>query len=407
MGNETILYYVFEENITDRPKVIKPRFRQKIKPSSFVMQESGPEDELTIVTVVFPALENGWTRKKLLKSMQEWGRSEAGEYLGNTEIIMQKDMRKLYLGGPDISRQKGLRRFFENRISAPGQEKNFSSESGFAWENGLTPTLRILACRAVNERFYIHDRDMNKNNRNNDNINTKYTTNTKYSINTISGFQKTKKSYPDTVMLLMGTSISPEEQIRHFMEMIQPFLPYVNNLTIIYEVSYIESIEDIGDVENITDISNADDPESIAAVENGKNIPNTDIIKNNRKDIEDDNSVRYTENTENTIREAQKCLEELYYEYGLVGQLVKASERILTPFRDKNEAHKIFLTDYGYDGRLPYGMMKNGGTYLDIFSSEEKERRIKKKCSEISYISPLKYLDTLIKSGYDKLVNQT
>lgn len=66
---------------------------------------------------------------------------------------------------------------------------------------------------------------------------------------------------------------------------------------------------------------------------------------------------------------------------------------------------RTLYVDYGYQGKLPYAMMRAGGIYIDLLSLGEKEQRIKKKCSKISYLSPMKYLDTMVKSGYDRLVN--
>ena len=104
-----------------------------------------------------------------------------------------------------------------------------------------------------------------------------------------------------------------------------------------------------------------------------------------------------------TIDEFQELL---YYEYGLVAQTWNGDGVKPHPPDIRNGQCPILFLDYGYQGNLPYGMMRSGGIYIDVLSSYEKERRIIKKCSNISYMSPLKYLDTIVKSGYDKLVNQ-
>ena len=155
----------------------------------------------------------------------------------------------------------------------------------------------------------------------------------------------TQKRMPEAVVLLLGNAIFPEEQLERFTELMQPCFPYVNQFTIVYETK--------------------------------------DRIETAIDDL----------------------LEMLYYEYGLVGRIWKADGfKPQLPEIRTGQCPILFL-DYGYDGKLPYSIMRNGGTYIDVLSSGEKERRINKKCSKISYMSPLKYLDTMVKSGYDKLVN--
>lgn len=85
-----------------------------------------------------------------------------------------------------------------------------------------------------------------------------------------------------------------------------------------------------------------------------------------------------------------------YYEYGLMVQVLGR--------KGKNGKRTLFL-DYGYERELPLRMMRPGDVYLDVAASGEKETLLKRKCAEVSYLSPLKYLDTTVKSGYDKLVH--
>ena len=48
---------------------------------------------------------------------------------------------------------------------------------------------------------------------------------------------KHRKPSSETVVLLLGDSLFPEEQMQKFDEMIQPYLPRINHLTILYELN--------------------------------------------------------------------------------------------------------------------------------------------------------------------------
>ena len=70
---------------------------------------------------------------------------------------------------------------------------------------------------------------------------------------------------------------------------------------------------------------------------------------------------------------------------------------------DDREHFKELLASlpFGYPGTLPYSALRKGDVYLDIVSDEKKESLFRRKYIEISYLSPRKYLDTMVKSGYD------
>lgn len=292
MGNETILYYVFEEAITGYKRNVKKHFWQKITPLSFVVEE----DELSIVTVMIPMLDKGWKREKLIKFMQE-GIKEYPDYVGNAEVIIHSDLKQILM-----------------------QEESFS------------PVFWDLADILLNDNFYVKKRISDK-------------------LSLKDDVKGSMLRVPESVVLLLGNSFFPEEQIERFTEMLHPYFSYVNQLTIVYEqddekadITYVEAVDDL--------------------------------------------------------------LEMLYYEYGLVARIWNEDGYKPQPPDIKNGRYSTLFLDYGYQGKLPYSMMRNGGTYIDVLSSEEKKRRINKKCSKISYLSPRKYLDTMVKSGYDKLVNR-
>ncbi|MDE5865238.1 MAG: hypothetical protein K2H31_01375, partial [Lachnospiraceae bacterium] len=171
---------------------------------------------------------------------------------------------------------------------------------------------------------------------------------------------KRRKSYPETVVLLLGDSLFPEEQMQRFYEMIQPYLSRINHLTILYEIN--------------------DDKDEYTDFEQDKNRWEEAIAD-------------YTE--------------ELYYEYGLVAMVQCGREFSINRNDRMSGQNTVLFLDFGYSGNIPLRAIKAGDIYLDVFSSEKKEAFFRRKYIEVSYISPRKYLDTVVKSGYDKLVNRT
>lgn len=154
-------------------------------------------------------------------------------------------------------------------------------------------------------------------------------------------------SYPESVVLLLGNALFPEEQMQYFMDMMKPYFPRINHLTILYE---------------------------------------------NDDDRWEDAISEYTE--------------EIYYEYGLVTQVRRGSDSPVKKYSVRIGQSTALFLDYGSPDLLHLRALKAGDIYLDVFSKEEKEAIFRRKYMEISYFSPRKYLDTMVKSGYDKLVNQ-
>ncbi|MCM1048459.1 MAG: hypothetical protein NC433_08545 [Clostridiales bacterium] len=170
---------------------------------------------------------------------------------------------------------------------------------------------------------------------------------------------KRRGVFAETVVLLLGNSLFLEEQMQKFIEIMQPCFTQINYLTILYE---------------------PDEEDTGAEVEQEQ------------------------DRWEATISE---YTEELYYEYGLAAMIQRGSEARINRNSIAGGQGNVLFLDFGYAGNIPLRALKAGDIYIDIFSSVKKETLFKRKYMEIYYISPRKYLDTLVKSGYDKLVNQT
>lgn len=96
-------------------------------------------------------------------------------------------------------------------------------------------------------------------------------------------------------------------------------------------------------------------------------------------------------------------LDEYYYEYGLVPQLEPYTET----FRCGKAKCGGMILDYCEQFRYPKIIPESIAVYIDTVSAGEKEELLKRKTPQIPYISPLKYLDTMVKNSYDGLVKKT
>lgn len=277
-----------EETDAGGPQYKKKPFWQKQRPESFVVEK----ERMTLAVFIIPMRRKGWKGEKLFRLIRE---SAEGHplYTGSVRILMQPRVQLLL-------------------TEREGRKKNRSGET----ENGrkgtpsdtFLPAAFFLGENILRERFPVQG-------------------------------GKTVQAGPESVVLLLGTLFFPEEQIRHFAEMIGPYLQRVNALTVLCEA-------------------------------------------------EEEAAGEYTE--------------ELYYEYGLVSQIICGTEAAAARLiRRGGQSLPLFL-DYGYSGTMPYRMLKEGGIYLDIASAEEKEALFRRKYRNVFYQSPRKYLDTMVKSGYDK-----
>lgn len=108
--------------------------------------------------------------------------------------------------------------------------------------------------------------------------------------------------------------------------------------------------------------------------------------------------------------EAAGYLEVYSYEYGLTPALVpyrRQGERMtdgrgLPNERIRDDGSCGLILDYGapVDGRQFKG--RERAVYVDLQGSPAKERKCLSANGRLSYVSPLKYLDTVVKSEYDR-----
>lgn len=159
------------------------------------------------------------------------------------------------------------------------------------------------------------------------------------------------------VVLLLGNVDFPERQLDFFGRLLTPYLPRINRMTVLY----------------------ADGKEADG-------------------DVQTDEDTDRTYRTQRILEATEAFGEELYYEYGLVVQ----AESIwnYAKHRRKEDGRVLYL-DGGSEGRMPAYSLKKGDLYLDMVSSTILKTRIERLNIDICYLSPRKYLDTIVKSGYD------
>ena len=99
--------------------------------------------------------------------------------------------------------------------------------------------------------------------------------------------------------------------------------------------------------------------------------------------------------------EAADELEAYGYEYGLVPCMKPylTSEEALRCDRERCGG---LILDYAEKPRYPRVEREGQTVYADLTSNREKELRYAGKNGRILYISPLKYLDTIVKNSYDR-----
>ena len=91
-------------------------------------------------------------------------------------------------------------------------------------------------------------------------------------------------------------------------------------------------------------------------------------------------------------------LDDYYYEYGLVPQIEPYAETADGLRCGKHKCEGIVL-DYCTQFRYPKIMPDSKAVYIDTMSVGCKERMLARKTPKIPYVSPLKYLDTMVKNS--------
>lgn len=98
--------------------------------------------------------------------------------------------------------------------------------------------------------------------------------------------------------------------------------------------------------------------------------------------------------------ETEDCLETYGYEYGLAPRLLPYVEED-GEYRCGREKCGGVILDYCSSARHPRIRHQEQAVYVDMCSDRTKALACGRKGGEILYVSPLKYLDTVVKSSYD------
>lgn len=240
-----------------------------------------------------------------------------------------------------------------------------------------------------------------------------------------------------SVALLLGASADTDRQMKITWELLQPYLPKVNRMLI-----YYEKWEELQDTWNDGRFEKEEISEG-----NFKGKSEERFKRRSKGRFKGSSEGSLEENPE---EELQDYLEAYYYEYGLVPQLEpyrvpriagKGQEReenisTVRPAQDRGHEEEQMVSEQGGSdsidssaeerAKLRCGKEKCRGVildfcdqfrypriltedsvYIDIVSSEEKERRVRQKSLMVPYVSPLKYLDTMVKNSYDRKVKMT
>ncbi len=189
----------------------------------------------------------------------------------------------------------------------------------------------------------------------------------------------------DMVTVLLG-QLHETAQLEMTWELLEPYLPRVNRMLLYYEEQ--------------------------------------ETLWDKRDGYPADRETQILETAGTDAREElQELLEVYYYEYGLVPQLVPYS-RSRTTEGVEEEVEKAaketgpvglrcgkercggVILDYCEGFRYPK-IAAGECVYMDIVSDGGKQRLLGRKSPAVAYVSPLKYLDTMVKNSYDRKVKMT
>lgn len=186
----------------------------------------------------------------------------------------------------------------------------------------------------------------------------------------------------DMVTVLLGQPHETAQQLEMTWELLEPYLPRVNRMLLYYEEQ--------------------------------------ETLWDKRDGYPADRETQILETAGTDAREElQELLEVYYYEYGLVPQLVPYSrsrtaagveeavqETGPVGLRCGKERCGGVILDYCEGFRYPK-ITPAGCVYMDIVSDGGKQRLLGRKSPAVAYVSPLKYLDTMVKNSYDRKVKMT
>ncbi len=190
----------------------------------------------------------------------------------------------------------------------------------------------------------------------------------------------------DMVTVLLGQPHETAQQLEMTWELLEPYLPRVNRMLLYYEEQ--------------------------------------ETLWDKRDGYPADRETQILETAGTDAREElQELLEVYYYEYGLVPQLVPYS-RSRTAAGVEEDVEKAaketgpvglrcgkercggVILDYCEGFRYPK-IAVGECVYMDIVSDGGKQRLLGRKSPAVAYVSPLKYLDTMVKNSYDRKVKMT
>ena len=188
------------------------------------------------------------------------------------------------------------------------------------------------------------------------------------------------------VTVLLGQPHETAQQLEMTWELLEPYLPRVNRMLLYYEEQ--------------------------------------ETLWDKRDGYPADRETQILETAGTDAREElQELLEVYYYEYGLVPQLVPysrsrtaagveeavqeaAKETGPVGLRCGKERCGGVILDYCEGFRYPK-ITPADCVYMDIVSDGGKQRLLGRKSPAVAYVSPLKYLDTMVKNSYDRKVKMT
>lgn len=203
------------------------------------------------------------------------------------------------------------------------------------------------------------------------------------------------------VTVLLGQPADTDRQMEMTWELLQPFLPKVNRMLIYYERQ-----------EAGQDKDRHEEPAHEDSFSQGSHTYGLFGIRHRKR--EDYGGASEPEEHASL----NKYLEEYYYEYGLVPQL-EPYVKAYAAGREASAQHGSggsglrcgrekcggIILDYCGQFRYPK-ILPEGCIYIDTVSVGEKERLLGRKGLPVPYLSPLKYLDTIVKNSYDRKVKK-